>query len=226
MGLGKTIQVVALLAAYLEKTGTDADLEVIRQREKAVKEYEQEERLQKDRAMESGRILLQTDSKKPVFAAKAMSPILIVIPAGVVDNWREALQVWGHFSFIVYRGSGRENLITQVVNNQAEIALCPESVFSQHNDVEILNQARWKLIIVDEFHKFKNVSGRASTHLRALKKSTGCKVLGLTGTIMQNNLKELWNLVDLAKANILGSYESFEERYEKPIKWARYVSLS
>lgn len=42
---------------------------------------------------------------------------------------------------------------------------------------------------------------------------------------MQNNHNELWNIVDLAQTDYLGSWEEFERTYSKPIKYGRCVFL-
>ena len=48
-------------------------------------------------------------------------------------------------------------------------------------------------------------------------------VVGMTGTLMQNNHAELWNLIDLVETDYLGDWNSFKIHYEQPIKHGRYV---
>lgn len=51
----------------------------------------------------------------------------------------------------------------------------------------------WAAVIVDEVHKLKNVKSQITQAMKDLK----CKVrVGLTGTILQNNLEELWCVMD------------------------------
>lgn len=51
----------------------------------------------------------------------------------------------------------------------------------------------WAAVIVDEVHKLKNCKSQITQAMKALK----CKVrVGLTGTILQNNLEELWSVMD------------------------------
>lgn len=51
----------------------------------------------------------------------------------------------------------------------------------------------WAAVIVDEVHKLKNYKSQITQAMKALK----CKVrIGLSGTILQNNLEELWCVVD------------------------------
>jgi SNF2 family DNA or RNA helicase len=46
-------------------------------------------------------------------------------------------------------------------------------------------------------------------------------VLGMTGTLMQNNHGELWNLIDLVETDYLGDASTFKYHYEQPIKHGR-----
>lgn len=51
----------------------------------------------------------------------------------------------------------------------------------------------WSAVIVDEAHRIKNPKARVTEVMKALK----CNVrIGLTGTILQNNMKELWCVMD------------------------------
>lgn len=56
-----------------------------------------------------------------------------------------------------------------------------------------LNSLEWSAVIVDEAHRIKNPKARVTEVMKALK----CNVrIGLTGTILQNNMKELWCVMD------------------------------
>lgn len=82
MGLGKTIQVAALLLAIFGKTGRKL-------------EDQANNRLRRRRETEEKSKLLSavsTDSFK-----KWTRPCLIVCPASVIDNWRDELSRWGYF---------------------------------------------------------------------------------------------------------------------------------
>jgi SNF2 family DNA or RNA helicase len=68
----------------------------------------------------------------------------------------------------------------------------------------------------------QNPDGKASRNLRILRKSNKklC-VIGVTGTLMQNDHKELWNLIDLVMPDFLGTRAHFEAEVALPIKMAR-----
>jgi SNF2 family DNA or RNA helicase len=71
------------------------------------------------------------------------------------------------------------------------------------------------------FHKFKNDDGLLATHLRHLRDKLGCLIIGLTGTIMQNDHDELWTAVDITNPGFFGSLSDFNQYYSMPIKLSR-----
>ena len=60
-------------------------------------------------------------------------------------------------------------------------------------DESLLKRTKWQYCVVDEGHRLKNVQSRLGVSLRAL-----CipRRLLLTGTPLQNNLQELWSLLN------------------------------
>jgi SNF2 family DNA or RNA helicase len=67
----------------------------------------------------------------------------------------------------------------------------------------------------------QNEKGYLSENLRQLKCNHRCLVIGMTGTLMQNDHSELWNLVDLVETDYLGTYKDFKRQVSIPIKIAR-----
>lgn len=80
MGLGKTIQVIALLLALFEKTGKKSD-------------DHQTNRMRRRRSTEEKSLMASLTAEPK----KWTLPCLIVCPASVIDNWRDELLRWGYF---------------------------------------------------------------------------------------------------------------------------------
>lgn len=82
---------------------------------------------------------------------------------------------------------GRESCFLKLV--QAKKGKCsqpPPTFFS-------LRSLEWSAVIVDEAHRIKNPQARITEVMKALT----CDVrIGLTGTILQNNMRELWCVMD------------------------------
>ena len=68
--------------------------------------------------------------------------------------------------------------------------------------------ARWDVVVMDEGHKLKNTTSRTATNARCIP--TAWRLL-LTGTPVQNNVRELWSLFDwLSHGSLLGGWLTFK----------------
>jgi SWI/SNF-related matrix-associated actin-dependent regulator of chromatin subfamily A member 5 len=67
---------------------------------------------------------------------------------------------------------------------------------------------KWEYLIVDEAHKIKNEESQISQRLRQL--NSRYRLL-LTGTPLQNNLHELWSLLNFLLPEIFSSSVDFDE---------------
>ena len=70
---------------------------------------------------------------------------------------------------------------------------------------------KWEYIIVDEAHKIKNEESIIS---RSLRKLDSRYRLLLTGTPLQNNLHELWSLLNFLLPEIFSSADAFDEMFD------------
>ncbi|XP_007428270.1 DNA excision repair protein ERCC-6-like 2 [Python bivittatus] len=188
MGLGKTIQVISFLAAVLKKKGTRADIE-----------------------NNMPDFLLRTMRKEMSSVPK--KTFLIVAPLSVLYNWKDELDVWGYFKVIVLHGNRKEYELNRIKQGKCEIVLTTYEVLRLYLDE--LNSLQWSAVIVDEVHRIKNPKSQITQTMKALM----CKVrLGLTGTILQNNMKELWCVMDWAVPGLLGSEASFKTEFSDPVE--------
>ena len=194
---GKTVQVISLLAALLEKRGTGADLSELHRRKKLAHQIQQKARVEQQAALDRGVVWLGNDDQDIAsqVGIPEWAPILIVVPPSIVNNWVTDSKTWGHFGVEGF-GSGRDDALTRVTTGESEILLCPNSLFTRKEHFASLFQIHWKVVVVDEFHNYKNEKGILSSHLRELRDKYSVPIIGLTGTLMQNNHKELWYVFD------------------------------
>ncbi|XP_043370239.1 DNA excision repair protein ERCC-6-like 2 isoform X3 [Dermochelys coriacea] len=188
MGLGKTIQVISFLAAVLHKKGTREDIE------NNMPEF-----------------LLRTVKKDPTYIPK--KTFLIVAPLSVLYNWKDELDTWGYFRVAILHGSRKDNGLSRIKQGKCEIALTTYETLRLCLDE--LNSLEWSAVIVDEAHRIKNPKAQITQTMKALK----CSVrIGLTGTILQNNMKELWCVMDWAIPGLLGSRTHFKKEFSDPVE--------
>uniref|UniRef100_G1S4E5 DNA excision repair protein ERCC-6-like 2 n=1 Tax=Nomascus leucogenys TaxID=61853 RepID=G1S4E5_NOMLE len=189
MGLGKTVQVISFLAAVLHKKGTREDIE------NNMPEF-----------------LLRSMKKEPP-SSTAKKMFLIVAPLSVLYNWKDELDTWGYFRVTILHGNRKDNELIRVKQRKCEIALTTYETLRLCLDE--LNSLEWSAVIVDEAHRIKNPKARVTEVMKALK----CSVrIGLTGTILQNNTKELWCVMDWAVPGLLGSRTYFKKQFSDPVE--------
>ena len=87
----------------------------------------------------------------------------------------------------VYKGSDKYAGIDQVRSGATEILVASHTVLGNEKHFNNLRKIPWKLVIVDEHHKLKNPKAKVATNLRKMRDELCLPVIGLTGTIMQNN---------------------------------------
>jgi SNF2 family DNA or RNA helicase len=118
------------------------------------------------------------------------APILVIVPPSVIANWSNEFNQWGHFSVEIF---GRENdrlaSISQVKKGIKDILLIGKSLFTQSECFQLMIEVKWELVIIDEFHEYKNNKTKAYQCLEELRDRCRCPLVGLTGTVMSNDYK-------------------------------------
>ncbi|XP_037339055.2 DNA excision repair protein ERCC-6-like 2 isoform X1 [Pungitius pungitius] len=152
-------------------------------------------------------------SQIPSKQSKPSKVFLIVAPLSVLYNWKDELDTWGHFQCVVVHGLKKEEELARIPNGRIEIALTTYETLRLCLDQ--FNSIDWSVVVVDEAHKIKNPNSQITQAMKDLK----CKIrVGLTGTVLQNNLEELWCVMDWAVPGCLDSLGHFKNKYSDPIE--------
>ncbi|KAM6964869.1 DNA excision repair protein ERCC-6-like 2 [Aplochiton taeniatus] len=145
--------------------------------------------------------------------SKPSKVFLIVAPLSLLYNWKDELETWGYFQCVVVHGLRKEEELARVQRGRSEIALTTYETLRLC--LEQFNSIDWSAVIVDEAHKIKNPNSQITQAMKDLR----CEVrVGLTGTILQNNLEELWCVMDWAIPGSLGSLSCFKNTFSDPIE--------
>uniref|UniRef100_A0A3B4AUW0 Uncharacterized protein n=1 Tax=Periophthalmus magnuspinnatus TaxID=409849 RepID=A0A3B4AUW0_9GOBI len=138
---------------------------------------------------------------------------LVVAPLSVLYNWKDELETWGHFQCVVVHGLRKEEELNRVRKGRIEIALTTYETLRLC--LNLFNDIDWSAVIVDEAHKIKNPNSQITQAMKELN----CQIrIGLTGTVLQNNLEELWCVMDWAVPKCLGSLGHFKTKFSEPIE--------
>lgn len=145
-----------------------------------------------------------------------LGPFLILGPLSTLPNWVAEFEKWApKFPVILYHGSKDERaelrssrLSSKVDANFPVVVTSYEIAIA---DIKFLGRHHWKYVVVDEGHRLKNMNCRLIRELRTLR--TDNKLL-LTGTPLQNNLTELWSLLNFLLPDVFQSLENFEAWFD------------
>ncbi|MBV9024072.1 MAG: ATP-dependent helicase [Streptomycetaceae bacterium] len=137
-------------------------------------------------------------------------PTLVVCPASLLGNWqREAEKFAPATPVRRYHGGARH--LDKLADD--EIVLVTYGVLRR--DRKVLAETAWSLVAADEAQHVKNPYAVTARELRALPARAR---VALTGTPVENNLSELWALLDWTTPGLLGSLAAFRNRYARAIE--------
>ncbi|MED7825573.1 DEAD/DEAH box helicase [Streptomyces chiangmaiensis] len=137
-------------------------------------------------------------------------PTLVVCPASLLGNWqREAARFTP--AVPVRRYHGGERTLDHLAGD--ELVLVTYGVLRR--DRERLAAVKWSLVAADEAQHVKNPYATTARELRALPARAR---VALTGTPVENNLSELWALLDWTTPGLLGPLSAFRDRFAKAIE--------
>ncbi|XP_068639207.1 ATP-dependent helicase BRM-like [Aristolochia californica] len=144
-------------------------------------------------------------------------PHLIIVPNAVLVNWKSELHSWlPSVSCIFYVGSKdqRSRLFSQEVCALKFNVLVTTYEFIMYDRTK-LSKVDWKYIIIDEAQRMKD---RESVLARDLDRYRCQRRLLLTGTPLQNDLKELWSLLNLLLPEVFDNRKAFHDWFSKPFQ--------
>jgi len=148
---------------------------------------------------------------------KKKMPSLVVAPTSVVYNWlSEAERFTPKLKKALFLGRDRGELLKTL---QKDNAKKPDVIFTTYGiirrDYETLKDLQFEFLILDEAQNIKNPESVGAIAAKSLK---SFHRLALSGTPVENRLKELWSLFDFLMPDFLSSYKDFNETFERPIE--------
>ncbi|KAF0982857.1 hypothetical protein FDP41_010836 [Naegleria fowleri] len=143
------------------------------------------------------------------FIRRIRGPHLVVVPKSVIPNWvNQAAQWCPSLSVLKFHGDRdtRKKLKeTQLIGGKFEVLVTSYEIAIKEKAA--LNKFKWYSIIIDEAHRIKNENSILSQCVRVFD----CQYrLLLTGTPLQNNLHELWSLLNFLLPEVFNSADDFD----------------
>ena len=145
-------------------------------------------------------------------------PHIVVTPKSTISNWMREIKRWcPTLRPLKLLGSKEERkIIVQehlmpVVRDPAAprswdvVVTSYEGVLKEKGP---LTKLRWNYLIIDEAHRIKNEKSSLSQAVRLMQ--TQSRLL-ITGTPLQNDLHELWALLNFLLPDVFGDSDEFDE---------------
>ncbi|EJS41615.1 isw2p [Saccharomyces arboricola H-6] len=141
-------------------------------------------------------------------------PFLIIVPKSTLDNWRREFLKWTpNVNVLVLHGDKdtRADIVRNIIL-QARFDVLITSYEMVIREKNALKRLAWQYIVIDEAHRIKNEQSALSQIIRLFYSKNR---LLITGTPLQNNLHELWALLNFLLPDIFGDSAIFDEWFEQ-----------
>ncbi|CAF2997827.1 unnamed protein product [Rotaria socialis] len=140
-------------------------------------------------------------------------PHLVISPKSTLRNWMNELKRWvPSLNSVCLIGSAEER--SRVIREEVEPGGWDVVVTSYEivlREAAILKKYNWCYVVIDEAHRIKNEQSKLSKMVRLLKSRNR---LLITGTPLQNNLHELWALLNFLLPDVFDSADDFNAWFD------------
>lgn len=134
-----------------------------------------------------------------------VNKILVVVPKSLITNWCREFESFGSEKNIcIYHGNNRKQLF------KGDYKIYITTYNTAANDIDDLKEKNFDLTIFDEIQYIKNFN--TQTYKKLLDLNTTVRI-GLSGTPMENNKEEIWNILNILNPGMLCSKIKFKKRY-------------
>ncbi|RPA78581.1 putative SNF2 family helicase/ATPase [Ascobolus immersus RN42] len=140
-------------------------------------------------------------------------PHLVTVPKSTLDNWKREFEKWTpEVKVFVLQGTKDER--AELINNvllPGAFDVCITSYEMILREKAHLKKPAWEYIIVDEAHRIKNEESSLAQIIRVFNSRNR---LLITGTPLQNNLHELWALLNFLLPDVFSDSAAFDQWFE------------
>ncbi|GMT23998.1 hypothetical protein PFISCL1PPCAC_15295, partial [Pristionchus fissidentatus] len=175
------------------------------------------------------RALAESKREEKLTGYSGLGPSLLVCPATLLHQWVKEMHTWHPLCRVAvlhscgsHRGSN-SSLIQTMSNQRSSGSLLITSYTTFYKERKRLTQVGWHYVILDEGHKIRNPEAMVTM---ALKEVRSPYRLLLSGSPLQNSLKELWSLIDFIFPARLGTLQTFMEKFSIPITMGGYANAT
>ena len=140
------------------------------------------------------------------------TPSVVIAPATLLENWRRELARFAPgLTLCVHRGQGRTGFPKILRSFDVVIT----SYETATRDISIFEMIGWNVAVLDEAQAIKTPDAQRTIILKSLPRRMA---IAVSGTPVENSLRDLWSLLDFAVPGMLGTLPEFEARYTDSVE--------
>ncbi|NUS79347.1 MAG: DEAD/DEAH box helicase, partial [Streptomyces sp.] len=140
----------------------------------------------------------------------AAGPTLVVCPTSLMGNWQREIEKFAPGT-PVRRFHGPRRDLDALADGEFVLT----TYGTMRLDAGRLAEVSWGMVVADEAQHVKNPYSATARQLRSLDARAR---VALTGTPVENNLSELWAILDWTTPGLLGRLGTFRSRYAQPVE--------
>ncbi|MEU1280750.1 DEAD/DEAH box helicase [Streptomyces sp. NPDC005805] len=137
-------------------------------------------------------------------------PTLVVCPTSLMGNWQREIERFAPGT-PVRRFHGPARSLDDLADGEVVLT----TYGTMRLDTARLADAGWGLVVADEAQHVKNPYAATARQLRTIRSKAR---VALSGTPVENNLSELWALLDWTTPGLLGRLGTFRRRYAEAVE--------
>jgi len=154
----------------------------------------------------------------------SVPPTLVIAPTSVLGNWRKEIERFApQLRTLVHQGSSRMKDKQAFAETSQTYDVVLTSFALARLDEKLLQSLKWHRVVVDEAQNIKNPH---AAQTRAILKLAAPRRLALTGTPVENRMRDLWSIFNFLNPGYLGKEAQFRKTFELPIQKNNDVATS
>ena len=139
-------------------------------------------------------------------------PVLVIAPTSVTHTWENEIKKFAPSLRTMRLQSGSDRAAKYESIHDYDVVVTSYAL--ARLDAQQLERFRFRTLVLDEAQNTKNPGSQIAKVVRGLQADHR---LALTGTPVENSLRDLWAIFGFVEPGLLGSEASFRRRFELPI---------
>ena len=143
-------------------------------------------------------------------------PMCVVAPLTTLGHWKREVEKWTDMNVVVFDGSAADREVCAEHEfyvqgtRRVKFDVMLVSFENVRKNVEMFERFSWAACVVDEAHKLKDVNSQTTLSVTSMRYDW---LLLLTGTPIQNNIKELYGMLHILDPRQFDSWEDFQDEF-------------